>query len=184
MKPKLSQLLALAPAALAALAPLPAGAAAVDYFLKLDGIDGESTTKGHEREIALDSFSFAGANTVIVTAGGGAGAGKVSFSDMLSQTKLSKASPKLYLATAGGAKIASVQLSVRKSGASFDFYTIKLSEVYITSMKTDGTSGNIPTESLSLNFSKVTWTYTPTNSKGTTDTPISATWDIKTNKGS
>jgi type VI secretion system secreted protein Hcp len=184
MKPKLSQLLALAPAALAALAPLPAGAAAVDYFLKIEGVDGESTTKGHEREILLDSFTFGAANTVTVTSGGAGGAGKATFSDMLAGSKLSKVSPKLYLSTAAGTRISNVQLSVRKSGATFDFYTIKLSEVYVTSVKTEGRTGEIPTESMSLNFGKVTWTYTPTSTKGTADTPVAATWDLKASKGS
>ena len=32
--------------------------AAVDFFLKIDGIEGESTQKGHEKEIEIQSWSF------------------------------------------------------------------------------------------------------------------------------
>lgn len=182
MKPKLSQLLALAPAALATLAPLPAGAAAFDYFIRLEGIEGESTDKVHSKEILLDSFTFGAANTIVVTATTGGG-GKVSFSDLLAAAKLSKASPKLYLSTATGARIPTVQLSARKNAATFDFYTIKLTDVFITSVQTQGKSGDLPTESMSLNFGKVTWTYTPTSTKGTADTPVTTFWDLRTHKG-
>ena len=34
------------------------GGAAVDYFLKIDGIDGESTDDKHKGEIQLESYSF------------------------------------------------------------------------------------------------------------------------------
>lgn len=183
MKPKLSHLLALAPAALATLAPLSAGAAAVDYFLKIEGIEGESATKGHEKEIALDSVTFGVANTASVTVTGGAGAGKASLSDMLSATKLSKASPKLYLTAATGARIPSVQLSVRRSANTFDFYTVKLSEVVISGVQTQGKSGEVPSETVTMTYSKAVWTYTPTTTKGTADSPISTTFDLKTNKG-
>jgi hypothetical protein len=35
-----------------------AGGAAVDYFLKIDGVDGESTDDKHKGEIQLESYSF------------------------------------------------------------------------------------------------------------------------------
>jgi hypothetical protein len=35
-----------------------AGGAAVDYFLKIDGVDGESTDDKHKGEIELQSFSL------------------------------------------------------------------------------------------------------------------------------
>lgn len=183
MKPKLSQLLALAPIALAALAPIGARAAAVDYFLKIEGVEGESTDKAHSKEFVLDSVSFNVSNPASPAAGGGGGAGKATFSDISFVAKMSKNSPQLYLKSALGTHIPTATISVRKANTTFDFYTVKLSDVLITSVQTKGAAGDLPTETFSLNFTKVTWSYTPATVKGTSDTAISATWDIKTNKG-
>ena len=56
---------------------------AFDAFLKLDGIPGDSTDATHKGEIDVMSFSW-GESQPIAThgAGGGGGAGKVSFQDL------------------------------------------------------------------------------------------------------
>ena len=45
-------------AASLALASAQASLAAVDYFLKIDGVEGEATAKGHEKEIEILSWSW------------------------------------------------------------------------------------------------------------------------------
>ncbi len=47
--------------------------AQVDYFLKFDGIKGESADAKHKDEIDVESWSFGETNTV---GGGGAGGGR------------------------------------------------------------------------------------------------------------
>ena len=49
---------------------------AFDAFLKIDGIEGESTDKTHPGEIEIQSFSWGVSNTASGGAGGGGGAGK------------------------------------------------------------------------------------------------------------
>jgi type VI protein secretion system component Hcp len=50
--------------------------AGFDIFLQLSGIDGESTTKGHEKEIEVVSYDQSiDASVIISGGGGGAGAG-------------------------------------------------------------------------------------------------------------
>lgn len=58
--------------------PVPAH---VDYFLKLDGVDGESTRAGRRDEIEVVSYSWGAAATGTHGAGGGGGAGKVQMQD-------------------------------------------------------------------------------------------------------
>jgi type VI secretion system secreted protein Hcp len=70
---------------------------AFDVFLKLDGIQGESTVKGHEGEIELDSFSFGLTNP--------AAGGRPVFQDFRFTSKVGKHTPQLFLACAQGAKI-------------------------------------------------------------------------------
>lgn len=54
--------------------------AGFDIFLKLDGIDGESATKGHEKEIEVVSYDHSIDSTVPSGGGAGGGAGKTTFS--------------------------------------------------------------------------------------------------------
>jgi type VI secretion system secreted protein Hcp len=76
--------------------------AAVDYFLKIDGIAGESQDSKHKGEIELESFSWGEVQTARPPGGGGGGAGKVEMQDFHFVMSLNKASPKLLLACASG----------------------------------------------------------------------------------
>ena len=55
---------------------------AVDMFLKLDGIKGESQDHKHKDEIHIESFSWGMNQTGAHGVGGGGGAGKVSVHDI------------------------------------------------------------------------------------------------------
>src|SRR5437660_875330 len=90
--------------------------AAVDYFLKIEGIEGESADAKHKAEIQVLSFSF-GANQAGTHAfGGGGGAGKVQMQDFHFMMNVNKATPKLMLACASGEHIKSAILVCRKAG--------------------------------------------------------------------
>ena len=84
---------------------------AFDAFLKIDGIEGESTDKIHPGEIEIQSFSWGVSNTSSGGAGGGGGAGKASFTDMNFMSALSKVGPSLMLACATGRHFPSATLT-------------------------------------------------------------------------
>src|ERR1043166_4955437 len=90
--------------------------AAVDYCLKLDGIEGESQDAKHKGEIDLESWSWGETQTGTMHAGGGGGAGKVQMQDFHFVMKVNKSSPKLMLACASGEHIKSATLTCRKAG--------------------------------------------------------------------
>ena len=79
--------------------------AVVDYFLKLEGIDGESEDKTHSKEIHIESWSFGEQQSGTMAHGGGGGAGKVQMHDFHFVMKTNAASPKLFLACASGEHI-------------------------------------------------------------------------------
>ena len=55
---------------------------AVDYILKIDGVDGESTDGKHAKEIDVESWSWGATQTgASASRGAGGGAGKVSMQD-------------------------------------------------------------------------------------------------------
>ena len=76
--------------------------AAFDYFLRLDGIPGESLDAKHKGEIDVLSWSWGESQEIAATPGGGSGAGKVAMTDLHVSANLSKASPQLLLACAAG----------------------------------------------------------------------------------
>ncbi|MBP6827913.1 MAG: type VI secretion system tube protein Hcp [Saprospiraceae bacterium] len=116
-----------------------APAAAVDYFLKIEGVDGESADDTHKGWIEINSYSLDRA------------AQKV----QIARNKTSRSSAKLALFCAKGTHIKKAVLHVRKSGG--DYMKIELENVLITSYQTSSSSSGIPTESFSLNFTKVTF---------------------------
>lgn len=159
-----------------------ADAATVDYFLKIDGIAGESRNEKHAGEIDVLSFSWGASNTGAASSGGGAGAGKVQFQDIHFTTKLNKASPKLMLACATGEHIKEVVLVGELSGKKGQkFLEIKMTDVLISSYQSGGSSGQVPTDSFSLNFAKIEFSYYPVNPDGSLGAPVKAGWDIKEN---
>lgn len=157
--------------------------ALVDFFLKLDGVEGEATGKGHEKEIDISSFSWGASNAGTSGIGGGGGAGKVSMQDLHVTKKTDKASPKLMLFCANGTHVKTGLLTVRKAGGDQQEYLkIKLADIFVSSYQQGGTgSETIPSEQVSFNFAKIQMDYSPQKADGTLDSAVSSGWDVKAN---
>jgi type VI secretion system secreted protein Hcp len=156
-----------------------------DYFLKIEGIEGESTDDKHKNEIDVSSWSWGETNTGSSAYGGGGGAGKVSMNDFSFSMHVNKASPKLLLACASGLHIASALLTCRKAGKEQQEYIkIKFTDLLISSFQTGGSAGDVvPVDAISFNFSKIEYEYYPQTEKGTLGTKIPVSWDLKKNTG-
>ncbi len=159
--------------------------AAVDYYLKIDGIAGESTDSKHKGEIDIESFSWGVTQSGAHAAGGGGGAGKASFQDFHFVMKINKASPKLMLACANGEHIKKATLVCRKAGKEQqEFMTVTMSDLLISSFQTGGSGhGDIlPTDQISLNFAKIEFEYKEQKADGTLGGAVKAGYDLKANK--
>ncbi len=145
---------------------------ASDFYMKIDDIKGESTDVKHKDWIELDSFSWGMSNSSLAGSGSGTGmgTGKVSMQDMHFSMKMNKASPRLMLACATGQHIPKLQFVVSRAdsdtGGTTDYYVVTLTDVLVSSFKTSsapqppaGTPQVPETASLSLNFTKIQWTY-------------------------
>lgn len=135
---------------------------AVDMFLKIEGVEGESQSRGHEKWIEIESFSWGATNSggQAHGAGGGGGAGKVSMHDISFVHAYDKASPKLLESCCQGRHIKSAILSVRKAGSEqHDYLIYKLTDLLVSSLQVGGTSNEAPAEQVSLNFSKFEITF-------------------------
>jgi type VI secretion system secreted protein Hcp len=156
---------------------------ASDYFLKIDGIPGESLDDKHKGEIEVLSWSWGETQEHALSPSGGSGTGKVAMTDLHVSANLSRASPQLLLACASGKHIKSAVLSGRKAGkAQAEFLTFSLSDVLVSGYQTGGSAAEAPLDSISLNFSKIVVSYTPQKPDGSPAPAIRAGWDVKANK--
>jgi len=153
--------------------------------LKIDGIDGESADSKHKGEIDLLSWSWGVQQGGTMAYGGGGGAGKASFNDFHFVMKVNKATPKLMLACADGEHIKKAVLTCRKAGKDQqEFLKITLSDLLVSSYQTGvSSSGDIvPTEQISINYSKCELAYKEQKADGTLGGEVKAGWDVKANK--
>ncbi|HMU46453.1 MAG TPA: type VI secretion system tube protein Hcp [Chitinophagaceae bacterium] len=151
-------------------------------YIKIDGVDGESTERGHEKWIDLLSYKQ-GVNAESGAVSGAARmrTGKTTFSDLTIVKKIDKTSPLLMEKCAKGLTIPKVELEItapNRNGTSGVFYKITLTDVRISGVNasSDCSSGCQTMEEVSFYYNKISWEYTGSN--GNTQ----ATYDIRTNQ--
>jgi type VI secretion system secreted protein Hcp len=159
---------------------------AVDLFLKIDGVAGESLDEKHKDEIELEAFSWGEVNPSSHGGpSGGTGAGKVQMQDLHVTARVNKASPVLMLACATGKHLKEAVLTARKAAKSqVEFLVFKFNDLLVSSYQVSGTSegDTPPTDQIAFSFAKIQMEYSPERPDGTLDQPIDVGWDLKQNK--
>lgn len=158
---------------------------AVDMFLKIEGVVGESVDKVHKDSIDVLAWSWGMANSGTTHQGGGGGSGKVSVQDISFTKYIDKSSPELMIHCCTGEHFPQAKLTVRKAGGKggpIEYVTILMKEVLITSISTGGSGGEDRlTENVTLNFAEVAVDYTPQKPDGSKEPAIKMTWNIAEN---
>jgi type VI secretion system secreted protein Hcp len=157
--------------------------AAVDYFLKIEGIEGETEDAKHGKEIEVLSWSFSEAQMGTHSGGAGGGAGKVSMNDFNFSMRVNKSSPKLFLACANGEHIKSAILTCRKAGKEQqEFLKWTFSDLLVSSYQTGGSAGEVvPIDTIALNFTKIEVAYKVQKADGTLGEEFKSGYDLKKN---
>ena len=157
---------------------------AIDMFLKLGDIVGESQDAVHRDEIDVLAWSWGASQAGSLHVATGGAAGKANFQD-LSITKLvDRSSDDLLRILATGDNIAEGQLTLRSSGSvkPLEFLVIKFSPVLVTSLTPGGSAGEDRlTENLTLNFGQFEYQYTPRRPDGGVDPVEVMKWSIAEN---
>jgi type VI secretion system secreted protein Hcp len=159
--------------------------AAVDYFLKIDGIDGESQDAKHKGELQIESYNFGASQMGSHAAGGGGGAGKAHLHDFTFVMLANKATPKMFLACCNGEHIKKAVLTCRKAGKDQqEYFRVILTDLLISSVQSGGPHKGelLPFDSVSLNFAKIEIEYREQKSDGSLGPAVKAGWDLKGNK--
>jgi type VI secretion system secreted protein Hcp len=164
----------------------------VDYFLQIQGVEGESAAKDHIGWIQLAAWHWAEENAGTWSQGGGGGAGKVQMKDFEFRMPTNKASPKLFKMCATGEHIKKALLVCRKSGnGQKPFLKVSFEDVLVSSYRTMGNVnagfGNydqdsehvVPTDVIRLNFAKIEFEYMEQNPDGSMGAPIKSGYDLK-----
>lgn len=157
---------------------------AMDQFIKIGTLKGESKDKTHKDEIDVLAWSWGLSNSGSAQSGGGQGAGKVNVQDLSFTKYLDKSTPDLMLNCCNGKHIDKAVLTVRKAGGDspLEYLIITLEDLIISSISTGGSGGEDRlTENVTLNFARVKVSYkeqTPTGGVG--DKPEMG-WNIAEN---
>jgi type VI secretion system secreted protein Hcp len=158
----------------------------LDMFLKLAGIEGESTDAKHKGEIDVLSWSWGLSQPEAPSggAGGGSGAGRVKIENLSVQKLVDLASPLLLLAGAQGSHISDGTLTTRKAGKNgADFLLFKMTDVVVTSVQVAASKvGDNPGETVTLGFRKVEFDYQQIKSDGSSGAAKSFKWDVAAGK--
>ena len=134
---------------------------AVDMFMKIDALKGESKDKTHKGDIDVLAWSWGLSNSGSFHMGGGGGSGKANFQDLSFTKYVDSSSADLQLACANGKHFKTAKLVVRKAGEKpLEYIIIELTELIVSSISTGGSGGEDRlTENVTLNFEKVHFTY-------------------------
>jgi type VI secretion system secreted protein Hcp len=167
--------------------PLLSVSNAVDIFLKIGDIKGESKDKGHKDEIQVLAWNWGMSNS----GGGGRGSnrqGKAEVQDISFTKYLDISSPALILSTLKGTQhpkaVMSVSRPAKGKGKDAEFLVITLEDVTVTSLASGGSNGEERfTENVTLNFSSFKLEYSEIDEKtGKAGDKKSVEFDISTNK--
>jgi type VI secretion system secreted protein Hcp len=132
---------------------------ALDMFLKLAGIPGESTDVAHPNEIMIESFSFGEAGTL--NSDTGQRPGKVELQDFHFVMLTNAATTPLMLKCADGSHIADGLLTVRKPGGTpFEVLRIKFIDIAVSSFQNAASQADAaPAEQFTFWFGKIEFEY-------------------------
>lgn len=157
---------------------------AVDMFIKIGDVKGESKDKTHAEEIDVLAWSWGMSQSGSMHMGGGGGAGKVNVQDLSFTKYIDKSTPNLMMACSSGKHYPQAKLTIRKAGGEnqVEYLIITLKEVLVSSVSTGGSGGEDRlTENVTLNFAQVQVDYQPQKADGANGGPVKYGWNIRQN---
>jgi len=159
---------------------------AVDMFLKLEGVPGESKDQKLTDHIEILSFSWGATQQGAYSTGTGGGAGKAHIQEPTFTHFVDKASTVLFQMCVSGKHIAKGEFIARRAGADGKpqpYLNLKFDDLIVSSVQQSGHHGGDDrmTESFTLNFRKFEVVYTTQDNKGVAQPSNPVKWDLQKN---
>jgi type VI secretion system secreted protein Hcp len=142
---------------------------AVQMFMQIDDVKGESADNTHKDQIELQGWSWGASQTGSSHSNSGPGTGKCSVNDLTYQAYVDKSVPPILKMLLTGAPFQQAQLSICKAtgGNPLDYIVIKMSNGLVSNVTFSGDPGDeVQKVSVSLNFAAVEFDYTPQDNQG------------------
>ncbi|MGO9599182.1 MAG: Hcp family type VI secretion system effector [Isosphaeraceae bacterium] len=155
-------------------------------FCKYDGIDGDVTAEGHEKWIELSSCQFGVGRSITNSTAKGCDreASAPSVSEIVVTKVTDGASCKLFQASLfGEGKDVQIDFCKTDKDKLEPYLSLTLSNTLVSGFSTSS-GGDRPSESLTLNFTKIEFKNTGMGSANETGSPESTSWDLAQAKGS
>jgi type VI secretion system secreted protein Hcp len=151
-------------------------------YMNWDGVPGDVTTQGFEKWIELQSFQW-GVGRGIGSAMSGQASRESSIpsvSEVVVTKLMDSSSPGLWTDSVAGQLNTTVKISftTTSKGATTEFLNYELTNTGLSGYSLSS-GGDMPTESLSLNFTKVVWKFTGTD-PSVSGTPVTQGYDLTT----
>ena len=159
-------------------------------FVKYDGIDGDVTTTGHEKWIEVNSLQWGTGRGISNSSGSGADReGSTPSVNEISVTKdLCSASPNLLRASLGlkpadEGKTVNIDFCKTDTSKPEPYLQFTLENCLVSAYAINS-EGDRPTETVTLNFTKVEFKNTAMGPANETGSPDTASYDMTTQTGS
>jgi type VI secretion system secreted protein Hcp len=154
-------------------------------FMNISSIKGDSDVDGHKEEIELLSFSHGVAQQVTADVSNTQRtSGRPNHQDMVVTKYVDKSSPTLNQNCCEGKNIGEVKVTITRNdeGTVLDFLVYTMKDVVISSVSTGGGGGGKPVETVSLNYSAISWTVVVQKKEGGKEGEVVGKWNLATNK--
>lgn len=157
---------------------------AVDQFIKLGDLEGESGDDSKKGWIDVLAWSWGMSQSGTTHMGGGSGAGKANVQDISITKWIDHSTPDIMSACLVGKHFPTANLVVRKAGETpLEYLKLDLKNVIVTSVSTGGSGGEDRlTENVTLNFEEVKFVYVEQTEKGKGNRKPEYTYNMKANK--
>lgn len=154
-----------------------------DYYVKIDGIEGEAKDTDHKKEIEIFSWHWSVSQASSAGSGSGSGAGKANPGQFEFTHAFDKASTVLARKCADGQHIKELVLSARKAGGGPKTYlAFTFKSVLITSVSPGGSQGGDVVEQVTASYKEVEVKYKPQKDDGELDSEVKFGWIPAENK--
>ncbi|TFW30521.1 Hcp family type VI secretion system effector [Massilia horti] len=160
---------------------------AIDAYLQIEGIKGESMDDKHKNwiEISHVTWSIHQPRAASLSTAGGHTSGRSELSNLTFKKLADLSSPILQQHCAMGRTIPKARIEFMRAdgvGKPVNYYTIELENVMISGVTPNSGDGGIITEQVHLAYSKMKWTYTKQSIKGGAEGSTAGGWDCAANK--
>jgi type VI secretion system secreted protein Hcp len=160
---------------------------AIDAYLHIEGIKGESNDDKHKDWIECTSaiWSVLQPKSATASTGGGHTAERCEHGDLVISKLADLSSPVLLQTCSSGKTIPKARLEFMRAdgqGQRIKYYEVELENVLIGAVVPSLQAGQLLTEHVSLKYAKVKWKYTQQKVAGGTGGNVAGGWDLSTNR--